>query len=511
MSSAVIPIGVQRIEKRLDLIVPLLDMSDYVNRQTQVRQAAISRALAAYCVKVLGDTDDKSAADSVTDRFHDRGIDAIYYDQKASHLLLVQAKWSTGIEWGSAGEFVDGATNLINLNWEAFKKNPKIFDRRNEIETALKSAAKVVLVTVHHGPTAGDPSVLKRVADFTGLVDGGSGLAEAIHWHQAQLLEALQCESNPPSVDADLYLANWGEIKEPYYAIFGRVQGHALAELWNKHPHLTHMNLRDYAKRSDVNLAIAKTTQEEPHHFWYFNNGLTIICESIKPGLFGRMKPEFALFKLEGISLVNGAQTTGIVADNFSSIAEDDKEKLWIQIRAIAVKHCPDGFAKRVTKYTNLQNSISIQDFVSLDPIHSRIATDFSIAKRKYAFRWGGDDPTGEHGCTLKEATIALACAHQDPWYAVHAKKEISALWDTDSPRYKELFHPNLTATRIWNAVKIMRAVDGQISIFELMDAAPKSAMVASHLQRIVLHIVFRDPGLVGWDVSSSSLLKIIA
>src|SRR3954447_17418290 len=99
MANGVIPIGIQRIEKRLDVIIPFLDMDDYKNRPTQLRQASLSRALAAYCIKIIGCTHDKTAAASVTDRFQDRGIDAIYCDQKSSRLLLVQAKWSSGIEW----------------------------------------------------------------------------------------------------------------------------------------------------------------------------------------------------------------------------------------------------------------------------------------------------------------------------------------------------------------------------------------------------------------------------
>jgi hypothetical protein len=505
MSTGMTPIGIQRIERRLDAIVPFLDMTDYANRQSQEPAAKMSRALAAYCVKLLGATDNKTAAGSITDRFHDRGIDAIYYDQKSSRLLLVQAKWSSGIQWKDAGEFVDGTGKLVNGKWEAFSKNEKIYGRRNEIDIALRSAAKIVLVTVHHGPNPADSGVLKRVSDLARALDGGSGLAEAIHWHQFHLLDGLQRESDPPAVDADLYLSNWGEIREPYHSVFGRVQGRALAELWKKHPQVTHMNLRDYAQRSDVNLAIAQTARHEPHHFWYFNNGLTIICESIKPGIFGRLQQDVALFHFEGISLVNGAQTTGIVGDNFDSIQESDKDRLWIQMRAIAVKNCPEGFAKRVTKFTNLQNAISVQDFLSLDPLHARIATDFAVDKRRYAFRWGGDtDPTGEQGCTLKEVTFALACANPDPWYAVQAKREISALWDTDSDRYKALFHPDLTVTRIWNAIKIKRAVENVVDSCQSVDKQ-KADMVASHLQWIVLHIVFQDPSIVGWDTASDS------
>ncbi len=505
MNTGVTPIGIQRIERRLDTIIPHLDMTDYENRPGQMRIASLSRALAAYCMKVIADITDSDAAASVTDRFHDRGIDAIYYDQQSSRLLLVQAKWSTGIGWKDAGEFVDGVGHLVNANWTAFEKNEKIFGRKNEIDMALRSAAKVVLITVHHGPHMADNSVLNRVTELAASLDDGMGLAEVIHWHQPNLLEALQRESDPPQVNADLYLSNWGEIKDPYYAVFGRVQGRAIAELWKKHPHITHMNLRDYARRSDVNVAIGSTARDEPEHFWYFNNGLTIICDSIKPGVYGRLQSEVAVFKFEGISLVKGAQTTGIVGDSFDAIPEADKDKLWIQIRAIAVKHCPDGFAKRVTKFTNLQNAVNAQDFVSLDPIHARIATDFAVDRRKYSFRWGGEsEPVGEQGCTLKDATIALACAHQEPWFAVQAKREISSLWDTDSSAYKKLFYPELTAMRIWNAVKIMRIVDSTVDS-RSSSVTPKAELVASHLQRIVLHLVYQDPSLAGWDTATDS------
>ena len=191
MSAGMTPIGIQRIERRLETIVPHLDMTDFTNRPTQLRVASLSRALAAYCVKLLGATDDVTAAGSVTDRFHDRGIDAIYYDQKSSRLLLVQAKWSSGIDWKDAGEFVDGIRNLVNANWPAFIKNEKIYARRNEIDIALRSAAKIVMVTVHHGSNPAESGVINRVSELASETDGGMGLAEAIHWHQIHLLEGL--------------------------------------------------------------------------------------------------------------------------------------------------------------------------------------------------------------------------------------------------------------------------------------------------------------------------------
>jgi len=126
-------------------------------------------------------------------------------------------------------------------DWAAFQSNPKISKRSNEIEIALRNAAKIVLITVHHGPAAADPATLRRVADFASEVDGGSELADCMHFRQSDILEWIRRESDPPSVDVDVYLSNWGEIRDPYHAIFGRVQGQAIAEMWRTNPHLSHL------------------------------------------------------------------------------------------------------------------------------------------------------------------------------------------------------------------------------------------------------------------------------
>jgi hypothetical protein len=497
------PIGIQRIERRLDKFNGLIDMADWSTRpRDQQRSAFLSRSLAAYCVKIIADIDDASAAASITDSFHDRGLDAIYFDAKLSRLLVVQSKWTDCIAWREAGEFVDGVRRLIAPDWKSFANNPRILKRQSELDLALLSSeTRIVLITVHKGSAAGDDQSLRRIDELAQAIDGGSGLAESIHWHQKHLLEGMQSETSPQKINADLYLANWGEIKNPYHAVYGRIQAPAVVQLWENHPHLAHMNIREYSMQwTGVNSAIADTVLHEPEHFWYFNNGLTLICDSIKPGVVGRLNSEIGLFHLEGIRLVNGAQTTGIVSGNLKTLPEKERDKLWIQVRAIAVGKCPDGFATQITKFTNLQNAVTPQDLVALDHVQSRLAIDFALEKRKYAFKWGTDpDPNGENGCSLKEATIALACAHEDSAYTVQAKREIGVFWLTDSDRYKLLFHKDLTAQRVWNAVKIMRAVDMTTAS---LGTDPRKEMICVHLKRVILHLVFRSAELREWEIS---------
>src|SRR4051812_12143988 len=113
MTTPVKPIGIQRIENRLDVFDGLIDMDDLASRPQQKRAVFVSRALAAYTVKILGNTDYAAAGHSVTDTFHDRGIDAIFFDARLNRLLLVTSKWSDGISWKDCGEFCDGIRKLV--------------------------------------------------------------------------------------------------------------------------------------------------------------------------------------------------------------------------------------------------------------------------------------------------------------------------------------------------------------------------------------------------------------
>lgn len=74
----------------------LIDMSDWATRpEADRKNAFLSRALAALCVKGLARTDYQNSAASITDGFGDNGIDAAYFDQQTDTLFLVQSKWSS--------------------------------------------------------------------------------------------------------------------------------------------------------------------------------------------------------------------------------------------------------------------------------------------------------------------------------------------------------------------------------------------------------------------------------
>ncbi len=79
--------------------------------------------------------------------------------------------------------------------------------------------------------------------------------------------------------------------------------------------HLFSRNLRDALDVSEVNPKIQLTLLQEPEHFWYFSNGITLLCESYEPKGEGRVQARAGVgFRLKGASVVNGAQTVDAVA-----------------------------------------------------------------------------------------------------------------------------------------------------------------------------------------------------
>jgi hypothetical protein len=126
-----------------------------------------------------------------------------------------------------------------------------------------------------------------------------------------------------------------------------------------------------------------------------------------------------------------------------------------------------------------------------MDPLQHKLAIEFALDKRRYVYKSGETDPKGEEGCSIIEATQALACAHSVR-LAVEVKREIGSIWaDTDTAPYIQIFPTDLSAERVWRAVGIMRATDEAIHALRY-SLAPRADLVGTHMSRIIL--VFQDP-----------------
>lgn len=475
----------------------LIDMSDYGNKQVEEKVAGMrSRAVAAAVLRYYADIDTTTAAASVTDGFHDNGIDAFYFDQRSDVLYFVTSKWSVGGKNGitpdAANAFVAGIRAFLQNKLERF--NEKFTKRTGEILAAIQSRRHVRFEII--AAQAADAKFVahagRHLTEFAQELNGTVETATVHLVEQAQLYEIV---TTPPKISLEIALNNWGAIAGPLVAYYGSVDAKDVATWWAQHGNaLCHRNLRQFMKGTDVNQAMHSTLQNDAQNFWYFNNGITIICADVVKKALGGEKRDYGIFNCADVSVVNGAQTVGAIGGVPNAAGAQ------VQVRLVSLKGSPAGFDARITSATNTQNSVTRRDFAAMDPVQHRLAREFILRGREYAFKSGELSPQGDAGCDITEAAVALACKFS-VGYAVSAKREIGSLWaDTKSKPYTDLFSEETKSDEVWRAVQTIRAVDTALKALVGVAGIQRSDQIAVHLNRLIAHIVFVDPLYDGDD-----------
>jgi hypothetical protein len=296
-------------------------------------------------------------------------------------------------------------------------------------------------------------------------------------------------------VNLTVMLKEFGFTQTPYRSYYGQVN---IADIlrWKEHgDRLYHKNIRSFKGNTDVNESIVSTVSHSPDNFFYFNNGITVLCSQVLKQPMGGTSRDVGVFDCKGASVINGAQTVGSIISALSGEGVT-APTAHVMVKLISLEGCPVDFASEITRATNTQNKIEKRDFAALDPNQSRIKSELLLSLGKdYSYRAGDAPMPPEQGCTLDEATVALACAQSDINYAVDAKMRISKLYeDITRPPYTVLFNSSLTAGKLWQAVQVLRSVDDFLKGPQSTKEG-KDRLTAVHGNRVLLHLVFRELG----------------
>ncbi|MDF2606279.1 MAG: hypothetical protein K0S34_469 [Bacillales bacterium] len=151
--------------------------------------------------------------------------------------------------------------------------------------------------------------------------------------------------------------------------VVGMVKLNELAKFVNSGGNmLFYSNIRNYlGKNTTINKGIKKTLYESPEKFWYYNNGVTIVCDefSFQNGIIDIQAPQ----------IVNGCQTAKSLWHHFYNTRDIEIDKFkegYLLVKVIKTKKSADDKEKKalrdnITKYTNSQNAVKGLDFYALD------------------------------------------------------------------------------------------------------------------------------------------------
>ena len=471
----------------------IIDISDCLTtNERDLENLLLTRAYAAYALQTIAEVPEEIAANSITDGVNDNGIDAILYEKSQKILWIVQSKWKRkGVgepESGDTLKFCSGIRKIIEDDFETF--NDKIKNKQNDIEEALNDyTVKINIILAY---TGGDNLSSHNMDAINHLLQDVNEDADELMSFETFTLskahKALAGLVDGQPINTEIVINSFGRIDEPYKAVYGYVNGTFFAQLWDMYKsRLFSENIRGFLGDSIVNEDVQETITTCPENFFYYNNGITILCDSIikKP----LMQQNAGTFDVKNLKIVNGAQTVGNIGKMYKTYP-DAIEKVWITVKLISLENCPPDFGENVTRKTNTQNKIEKRDFVSLDYLQDKLKTELALLGVSYHIKRSGELVTDKMSCTVDELMIAVACSLSNVDFAVMAKREVGLLWnDTKQEPYTLIINENLTAIKAWRCIQVMRKLNAYIKI-ESKQKTGRERICIIHSNRFVLHII---------------------
>lgn len=500
---------INRIKSYLDkTFKDKIDLTDISKKpEDEIQKNFLSRALAAYSLTIAAGTSNEDAGNSVTDGYDDNGLDAIYFDTQTKFLWLVQSKFidngTGGIDTGDIEKFAKGVKRLIDGDFSQF--NNKIKDMQDEILEALDDASvKIQIVFAYTGNMLSSHNK-SSIDDLLKEQNETDEILFFTDFNIDKAYKGLETGASSAPINEDILISNWGHINEPLKSYYGQITGSDLGILWQKHgKRLFTENIRNFLGNSTVNDEILKTIKTEPENFLYFNNGITILCDSIKKKPIGGNDKAIGAFTCNGMSVVNGAQTLGSIG-SLVDIHPIELANLKVFVKFISLEDSPSKFGQRITIATNTQNKVEKKDFVSLDGEQARIKIELKLEGIEYHYKRSNEKiVSDETNFLLEEVAFSLAALWHEIDYSTMVKKESGKLWaDVSTEPYTNLFNQNVSAHKIIKAVKIYRFVLDKLNILSSQSWG-RERSIYRYGNSFISHLIYQKMKPALWADSNS-------
>lgn len=451
----------------------LLSYENALNSDTRLAEYG-SNSIILFALQLKFDLEDIDgiALDALTDGSDDKKCDLIYVDTEEGYIVLAQGYRSHDI--GKPGAPSNKASDLNTaVGW--------LLERDiEELPERLRSSADLVrqaLVNnrirtfyiwyVHNLPESDNVAEELKTTEMTArsIVSTLHPEAEieisAVEVGRSTLEEWYKSTQTTIAVSGDFEVdvpGGYVITEADWHAYVTSVPARWLHALFQEHGlELFSANVRGYlgSRRSDrnINNGIKTTAETDPDHLWTYNNGITALVHEFEPPRSRTRKKKLGI---KGISIVNGAQTTGAIGS--ASLVPSESA----MVPARFVKCSSSETISKIIRYNNSQNRVTAPDFRSNDPIQQRLRSEFAkIPEVSYAGgRRGSEDGVNRRPATVnvpsEKAAQSLAALHGDPALAYNGKSEI---WESNST-YSKFFSERTNAKHIVFAYSLLRAVD---------------------------------------------------
>ncbi|HHH2619308.1 TPA: AIPR family protein, partial [Klebsiella pneumoniae] len=425
----------------------LLKQTDLINKYG-IGNAHLLWSMGLY----LDESDfDKLASDGLTDGGNDKKIDFVIVSNGT--LFIAQGYHSTQENIKIAAPANKASDLNIALAWiisgQGYSPNEKLRSKIIEIRQLIEDGEIEAIELLYIHNCAESKQVKEELETCKSYLEGRFNEKEIeVSYKELGIssLEKLYIALSQQIVvkenvifDGDLIDSIQGD---GWTSHVGFANGAWLNELFRKHgAELFSANYRGFmglSKRRKINSAIRSTAETNPKDFFVFNNGVSILTTKfIKNGNI-----------LEGISIINGAQTTGSIGS-----VQDFKKLDGLKVLCKVIECVDSDKVKKIVQYNNTQNHITTWDHYSNSAEQKLVEEEFKTFGYVYSLKRGFENTGSYFG--IESVAQPLIALHGD--YA-SANRGKNYVFDTKAA-YDNAFHES-KAQHILLAYTISKAIE---------------------------------------------------
>lgn len=447
-------IAKQIIDQRINKIMS--DNTDYYKDEDDERRK--SKTFLLLGVASYLDIDITEAAQYITDGRGDGGFDAAYIEETQDsqlNVVLFQSKYTRDLDKDSnfPANAVEKAVNTVRC----------VFDPSANVDTNEKSKAKideirsfildgyipyVTFVMLNNGLSWNEEGQRHIDNAFSNQTQ-----VQFIHFSHNEIIGYIN-RSKP--INTQIKFSGKAIQEDFNYkrVMLGRVAVDEVYRLMDEYgDQLLEKNIRRYLGRNAINEQISKTLMdsEKRQNFFFYNNGITMICDKFKYN--GLQEKDWNVI-LEDLQIINGGQTCRTIYQTLKECHDNDFSQTYILVRIYEVADDIDVI-NDITYATNSQNPVDLRDLKSNDEIQKLLET--SARELEYTYKRKRDNQNNANNANIIPATVAaeavLAVWRGKPNLAKYKRSE---LFDG----YYDLIFKDLNAAQMILAVLIFRFCD---------------------------------------------------
>lgn len=345
------------------------------------------------CVKTMLELDTEEAFDCLTEGGGDFGVDAMHLTEEIDGefaVTLFQGKYKQSLD-GNA-EFPESGINaMLNAVRYIFDPSAQLTSINDRLLVKVEAARSMI--------RDGFIPRVRAIACNNGLkwnavADDAISRADMgaqVSWDYVNHDVLISVMQRIRSVDETLRFAGKAIVEDMNFSrvCIGRMPVTEIASLMRTHgERLLERNIRRYLglHGNRVNEGIRTTLQSNnPENFYFFNNGLTFVCEDFS---YNALQSSDYQIKVENLQIVNGGQTCMTIYKTLEDMQAEGKTlpiEASVLVRIYKLPKDNEDIVLQITHATNSQNPVDLKDLRSNDEKQQQLET--SIQALGFSYR----------------------------------------------------------------------------------------------------------------------------